>query len=120
MSARLVTPRLVTEGQTGPQTAWELTINVPANEIRCGDIRFPLPNHPWPRPDLRVFLDGSVIESFIGGREAITSRAYTLKPNETTLEIEISGPAHATIETWPLKAISPDRMTGRITDRLTT
>ena len=44
------------------KTAWELVIDIPNSEVRCGDIRFPLPNYPWPRPNLRLFLDGSVIE----------------------------------------------------------
>ncbi len=107
LSQSTATVRLVTAGQT----SWELTIDVPAKEVRCGDIRFPLPGLPWPNPSLRLFLDGSVIESFIGGREALTSRVYTLKPNETELEITLSGNGHSALETWPLNPISLDRLT---------
>lgn len=102
-----VTVRLLVQSQP----TWELTVDVPANEVRSGDTRFPLPGLPWPRPSLRLFLDGSVIESFIGGRECLTSRVYTLQPNETELEITLTGPATAKIETWPLKPISPNRLT---------
>jgi beta-fructofuranosidase len=90
---------------------WELTIDVAGNAIQCGDVSFPLPSLPWPRPGLRMFLDGSMIESFIGGREALTSRVYTLKPGETELEVASEGAGHFELEVWPLKTISPDRMT---------
>ncbi len=46
------------------RTPWELVIDVNANTIRCGEISFPLPG---PRPDLRLFMDGSIVEAFIGG-----------------------------------------------------
>ena len=89
---------------------WELTIDVAGNVIRCGDVQFPLPSLPWPRPELRMFLDGSVIESFIGGRETVTSRVYSLKPGETELEVGLEGSGHIELEVWPLNAISPDRL----------
>jgi hypothetical protein len=58
-----------------------------------------------------VFLDGSVIESFIGGREALTSRVYGIKPGETTLEVAMTGGDRVALSHWPLAAISPDRLT---------
>ena len=91
--------------------AWELVIDIPAKEIRCGAIRFPLPGLPWPRPDLRMFLDGSVIESFIGGREALTSRVYGLNPGKAELEVSLAGPGHSELQFWPLQPISSDRLT---------
>jgi beta-fructofuranosidase len=90
---------------------WELTIDVAGNSIRCGQISFPLPSLPWPRPFLRLFLDGSVIESYIGGREAITSRVYTLKPGEAEIEVSVKGPKKIEISHWALNAISSDRLT---------
>ncbi len=95
----------------GTTEAWQLTVNVPADTVHCGDISFPLPRFPWPRPALHVFLDGSVIESFIGGREAVTSRVYTLKPGETTLEVSIVEKGRVEVSLWPLQPISPDRLT---------
>lgn len=91
--------------------AWELVIDSPAMEVRCGDLRFPLPGLPWPQPNLRMFLDGSVIESFIGGREALTSRVYGLKPGATELQVELTGPGQTALQFWPLQPISSDRLT---------
>jgi beta-fructofuranosidase len=93
------------------QQAWEIVVDVPAKTVRCGKIEFPLPGLPWPRPDLRLFLDGSVIETFVGGREALSSRVYGMKPNQTELEVAVSGDRSLKAEMWPLSPISPDRMT---------
>ena len=109
LSTGAVTVRLLTGGSKD----WELVVDVVGNTIRCGDVSFALPSLPWPRPALRLFLDASVIESFIGGREAITSRVYTLKPGETELEVSVTGARNVEMMHWPLDAISPDRMTGR-------
>ena len=97
-------------GKVG-KPAWELVIDIPAKEVRCGAVRFPIPGLPWPRPDLRLFLDGSVIESFIGGREALTSRVYGLPPGETELEVTLTGSGHTELQFWPLNPISRDRLT---------
>jgi beta-fructofuranosidase len=99
--------RLLVEGKP----VWELTIDVAGNEVRSGEVRFPLPFQPGPRTGLRLFLDGSVIEAFIGGREALTSRVYTVKPDSTELEVAYSGKGRLAVELWPLAAISPDRLT---------
>ncbi len=101
------TVRLITNGHP----SWELTIDVLGNAVRCGEVNFPLPGLPWPRPSLRMFLDGSVIESFIGGREVLTSRVYTVKPGETELEVTVAGGGKAALELWPLQPISADRLT---------
>jgi beta-fructofuranosidase len=107
LSAEFVTVRLL----TGGAQVWELTVDVKANAVRCGEIEFPLPGLPWPRPELRMFLDGSVVESFIGAREAITSRVYGLKPNAAELEVTVAGDRPVELEMWPLAAISADRLT---------
>jgi beta-fructofuranosidase len=106
-SVKAVTVRLLTAGAT----SWELTIDVAGNLIHCGAISFPLPSLPWPRPSLHLFLDGSVIESFIGGREAITSRVYSLKPGQTELEVSFNGEKTIELSHWALNPISPDRLT---------
>ena len=106
-SVGAVTVRLLV-GQT---EAWDLTVNVRADTVHCGDISFPLPRFPWPRPALHIFFDGSVIESFIGGREAVTSRVYSLKPGETTLEVSIVERGKVELGLWPLQPISTDRLT---------
>lgn len=102
-----VTLRLLVDGAA----AWELTVDVAGNAVRCGKISFPLPGMPWPRPGVRMFLDGSVIECFIGGREAITSRVYSLKPESTELEVSVAGKGKSQVQIWPLNAISADRLT---------
>ena len=100
------TVRLLVQGEP----AWELTVDVPGDKIRCGAIEFPLPNYPWPRPELRIFLDGSVIETFIGAREALTSRVYSLQSGSTELEVSLQGTGHIAVESWSLQPISPDRL----------
>jgi beta-fructofuranosidase len=105
--AATTTVRLLVE----EQAAWELAIDTAAKEVRCGETKFPLPGLPWPQPALRMFLDGSVIECFIGGREALTSRVYTLKPNATELEITTTGAKAVRGDVWGMRAISADRMT---------
>ena len=106
-SGSVFTVRLVSAGQP----AWEMVLDVPAKTVRCGVTEFPFPALPWPHPNLRLLLDGSVIESFIGNRETLTSRVYGLKPGDTTLEVTIKGKGHVTIQTWPLSPISSDRLT---------
>jgi beta-fructofuranosidase len=106
-SATSATVRLLVNGDA----AWELTMDLAATTVRCGKIEFPLPSQPWPQPYLRVFLDGSVIESFIGGHEAITSRVYALKPGATEVEISIAGKKPAHLDLWPMNPISSDRLT---------
>ena len=107
LSARAVSVRLFTAGAQ----VWELTIDVAANAIHCGEETFPLPSLPWARPSLDLFLDGSVIESFIGGREALTSRVYEVKPGATEVEVAITGPHTIALSHWPLAVISPDLLT---------
>jgi beta-fructofuranosidase len=103
----VLTVRLISAGQA----ACEMTLDMPAKMVRCGAIEFPFPGLPWPHPDLRMFLDGSVLESFVGGREALTSRVYGLRPGETDLEVSVEGKSHVELQTWPLKSISADRLT---------
>ncbi len=91
--------------------AWQISVNVPGDSIHSSGVSFPLPHFPWPRPALHIFLDGSVIESFIGGREAITSRVYTLRHGATELEVSIAGKGRVELQVWPMMAISPDRLT---------
>jgi beta-fructofuranosidase len=107
LSPGSLTVRLLANGRK----RWELSVDVAANAVRCGEANFPLPSLPWPRPTLRLFLDGSVIEAFVGEREAITSRVYGLKPGETELEITLTGKKSIELQMWPLDAISSDRLT---------
>ncbi|HWA95184.1 MAG TPA: glycoside hydrolase family 32 protein [Terracidiphilus sp.] len=97
--------------KTGIATRWELLVDYTTGQVHCGEIQFPIPPTHVGSPDVRVFFDGSVIEAFIGGREAITSRVYGLAPYAATFETEYEGPGHVQLLHWPLRAISKDRLT---------
>ena len=104
-------PKIAVRLLTADSKVWELMVDVPANLVKCGDISFALPTSPWPNDALRVFLDASVIESFIVGREALTSRVYNVAPGETEIEIELVAGQSVELTRWPLDAISRDRLT---------
>jgi sucrose-6-phosphate hydrolase SacC (GH32 family) len=99
--------RLLTNGKS----VWELVVDTPSSLVTCGDITFALPAQIGPDDALRIFIDGSVIESFVAGREALTSRAYNVAPGSTELEIELVKGQSLKLKQWPLEAISPDRLT---------
>lgn len=103
----VVTVRLLMKGGA----KWELTLDVPGNAVRSGQSEFPLPGMPWPRPEMRIFLDGSVVECFVGAREALTTRVYGLKPSECELEIAVATDRSIEVDLWPMAAMSPDRLT---------
>jgi beta-fructofuranosidase len=93
------------------KTVWELDVDVPANLVTCANITFALPPQLKPDDAIRIFIDGSVIESFVAGREALTSRVYDLAPGSTELQIELVKGQNLKLTQWPLQAISPDRLT---------
>jgi beta-fructofuranosidase len=101
-----VAVRLITNGVK----AWELVVDLPGRIVSSGNISFPLPPAPWPKQTLRIFLDASVIESFILGCEALTSRVYSLRAGDTELEVDVLK-GQALLTHWPLHAISSDRLT---------
>jgi beta-fructofuranosidase len=106
-SASGFTVRLINNGSS----VWELTVDMRGNTVHCGDISFSLPAPPWPKPLLRLLLDASVIESFIAGREALTSRVYTVQPGQTEIEISVKGASSVTLSHWSLAPISTNRLT---------
>jgi beta-fructofuranosidase len=107
VSTGSITARLLTKGVK----VWELVVDVARNAIHCGDTTIPLPPLPWPQPSIRLFLDGSVIESFIGAREAMVSRVYKVRPGDSELQVSCTGRKDLSLTHWPLAAISPDRLT---------
>ena len=106
LSMGAITVRLLTKGTE----VWHLVVNVKGDSIRTSDVSFPLPS-PSPMPGLRIFLDNSVIESFIGGREVITSRNYSLAPGDSEIEVSIAGNGRIEVDLCPLQATSKDRLT---------
>jgi len=106
-STKAASVRLVTAGHS----VWELQIDFAGNAVQCGDATFELPARPWQKPELRIFLDGSIVECFICGREALTSRVYAVKPNVTTLEFSLNGSEILELLHWPIDVISANRLT---------
>jgi beta-fructofuranosidase len=104
-------PKLAVRLLTKGHSVWELNVDVANGIVKCDDTTFELPQRPWGNETLRMFFDGSVVESFIGGREALTSRVYSVAPAETELEIELLKGEPIVVKQWALKAISPDRLT---------
>jgi beta-fructofuranosidase len=81
-------------------------------ELQIGEaaIDFPLEDNAPHR--LQIFLDGSVVECFLDERLAWTSRTY--RAARTDLHIQIPDediPGLDSLRVWPLRAISPDRLT---------
>lgn len=90
---------------------WSLTLDFAARRAQCGETQFALPVMNPAEPALRLFLDASVIEAIAGGTQAITSRCYALKPDATVLEVSAQGKGDTEFTRWPLRPISPNRMT---------
>ena len=101
------TVRLLAAGKP----AWELHLDNAAHTARSGGRSMPLPALAADAPALRLFLDASVIEAFLGSAQALTSRCYTLQPGNTELEITLDAGGSGSITQCELTAISPDRLT---------
>lgn len=99
------TVRLRTRGVA----VWELKLDPASGDVRCGDRSFTAETPARSLP-ARIFLDGSVIETFIGTTDALTSRVYSVVPGETVLEVEM-GADSVEPAVWSLDVISPDRLT---------
>lgn len=102
-----ISVRLLTNGNS----VWELVVDTPASLATCASTTFALPPQLKPDASVRIVIDGSVIESFIADREALTSRVYNVSPGSTDLQIELVKGQTLKVRQWPLAAISPDRMT---------
>jgi beta-fructofuranosidase len=104
-------PKLSIRLLTNGKSVWELVVDTPSNLVTCAGITFAMPPQLKLDDAIRIFIDGSVIESFIAGREALTSRVYDIAPNSTELQIELVKGRSVKLSQWPLQAISPDRLT---------
>ena len=102
-----VTVRLLVKGAE----AWTLAFDGATGATTCGDVHFTVEGAEGRAPELRMFLDGSVLETFLNATDALTSRVYTVQPGATELVVECAGAGGATVECWTMRAISPDRMT---------
>ena len=104
-------PRLSIRLLTKGTPAWTLTVNLTEGVVHCGETSFELPTQPWQNDAIRIFIDGSVIECFFGGREALTTRAYNVLPGETELELSVDEGKSVAVKHWTLDAISRDKLT---------
>jgi len=59
---------------------------------------------------LNIFMDGSVIEIFVGNRHAHTVRVYSLDRTTPITSVSVSG-ALTDVQLWPMEPISNDRLT---------
>lgn len=101
-----ITVRLSVKGAD----VWKLELNGSDGTLRSGDVQFTVARSNGPT-ELRIFLDGSVLETFTNQHQALTSRVYTLQPHATDLAVELEGSGNAEIQSWPMRAISSNRMT---------
>jgi beta-fructofuranosidase len=71
-----------------------------------------IPVLPGDAPHLHAFIDGSVLELLINQRIGYTKRFYNEGPApDITGTLEHHPDAHARLQTWTLKPISPNRLT---------
>lgn len=106
-TAQKIAMRLFTDGNK----VWELVADVPNRLVTCGELSFALPSSRWADDSLHMFLDASAIESFIVGREVLTSRVYDIAPEKTEIEIALIQGQSLEVKQWPLEPISRDRLT---------
>ncbi|MGA8744220.1 MAG: GH32 C-terminal domain-containing protein [Terracidiphilus sp.] len=104
-------PKIAVRLLTSGKSVWELVVDVPARLVSCGEVTFALPPQLELDDALRIFIDGSVIESFIAGREALTCRVYNVRPGQSEFEIALLKGESVAVKQWPLEAISTDRLT---------
>ncbi|WP_435333956.1 GH32 C-terminal domain-containing protein [Haloarchaeobius sp. TZWWS8] len=58
--------------------------------------------------DLRVFVDGSVVELFANERHCLTSRVYPTRNDATGVSVHArDGPVDVDVETWELESVWP-------------
>jgi beta-fructofuranosidase len=88
---------------------WELRLDPAQGQVQCGAQSFAVDTPARALP-VRVFVDGSVIETFFATSDALTSRVYTLAPGATEIEVEMRDDA-AEPAVWALEPISADRLT---------
>ncbi len=83
-----------------------------AQELQIGKVHANLPSLDQNDLELRFFLDGSVVECFINGQAALTTRTYV--PSRGKLRFELAAASNDSIVSlniWPIRPISADRLT---------
>ena len=82
-------------------------------ELRVNTATAPIAGTPGSPVDLRLFLDGSVLEVFANGTTALTARIYRVPSSPLRLKLE--GDAEfISLDVWQMTPISKDRLTGSL------
>jgi beta-fructofuranosidase len=64
------------------------------------------------RLQLRILLDGSVMEVFANGRTCVTARVYASRPDSLAVEfLPGSGARLVRADAWRMRPVSKDRLT---------
>lgn len=94
---------------TGHPTVW--SFDPDAGSVRIDGARLPQALDDSQPMKVRFFLDASVVELFVNGALACTTRIYGLTPGVARLTLH--DPHHSLTESafWHIKPISPDRLT---------
>jgi sucrose-6-phosphate hydrolase SacC (GH32 family) len=81
-------------------------------ELQIGAQSAHVPPTPSRQHKLRAFLDASVLECFVDESVALTARLYSPRNRGIRISIPASDiDAVNSLSLWPLKPISPDRLT---------
>ncbi len=83
--------------------------------ILVNDVSAPLSSSPESPVRLHMYLDGSVLELFVDGGTTLTARIYKI-PN-SPLRLKFDRGELLSLKLWPMKPISPDRLTGSLCSR---
>jgi beta-fructofuranosidase len=73
----------------------------------------PLPCEPGEAVVLRIFVDGSVVETFANSRAVLTQRVYPTRGDSIGVRLFTTGGSarFRRVKIWPIRPISPDRLT---------
>jgi len=81
-------------------------------ELQVGAHSAKLPHSTSGEHEIRLFLDASVIECFADDRAAVTTRIYSANNGNIRLSVPDSDlDAIISLSVWPMRPISPDRLT---------
>jgi len=101
------------QSDSGNFTAISCSNQSGGRELRVNTVTVPLSGDSNAPVHLHMYLDGSVLEVFAGKAVALTSRVYQIPSGPLSLRLD--GPAELTsLDLWPMKPISKDRLTGSL------
>ena len=102
--------RLLLNSEKGGFLSLVITKQAEGRSLQVNKISAPLSGGSDSPVDLHIFIDGSVIEIFANGA-AITARSYEIPSGPLRLRLQGAAGVQS-VETWEMKPISSDRLTG--------